>query len=170
MLNRKGFTLVEIGVVLLILALLAAVAFPTYAWYYQRARMQTMLTIAASTNKAVLMYAVETGNLNGLSVPPDGGEIVASEGTLGVALPKNGFAYDIQLFNSSTTPGNVLVVTTMDPPGPPMGCGNLVSINTNIGAINATAQVTDPNNSFRLNKPQAVLDDIAAEYGYVPFQ
>ena len=170
MTKKKGFTLIELAVVLCILATLAALIFPSFNWYRQRAQMQSMLSVGASLNKAFAIYYAENGNLDGLTVPPNGGEITANAGPLGVNLPDdNNFTYQINVMPSQTGSGAVLAVITMDPPGPPMGCDVAGTFNPNRG-LTRISQFTDPQNRFRLNSNATVIADLQNEFGYSPLQ
>lgn len=63
---QKGFTLIELMIVVAIIGILAAIALPAYQDYTVRAKISEGV-IAASTAKGVLSEAFETDGINGLT-------------------------------------------------------------------------------------------------------
>ena len=59
--NQKGFTLVELIVVIAILGVLAAVAVPNYMNYLYRSRVNADITTAAEVVKAARVMYISTG-------------------------------------------------------------------------------------------------------------
>src|SRR5690554_1320901 len=63
---QKGFTLIELMIVVAIIGILAAIALPAYQDYTNRAKMSEVLTFASSGRTAVAEYYQSEGVL-----PPD---------------------------------------------------------------------------------------------------
>lgn len=62
MANSAGFTLVELMIVVIIVALLAAIGLPTYQQYTQKAAMTDLLQSMLSYKSAVELCALELGD------------------------------------------------------------------------------------------------------------
>jgi len=65
--NQKGFTLIELMIVIAIIAILAAIALPAYSDYTKKAKVSEVILAASSVRTAVSEYAAGNGVL-----PPDG--------------------------------------------------------------------------------------------------
>jgi len=60
---QKGFTLIELMIVVAIIGILAAIALPAYQDYTNRAKMTEVLTFASAGRTAVAEYFQSTGTL-----------------------------------------------------------------------------------------------------------
>ena len=80
MLNRKGFTMVELLVVLVIIAILATVATPLYLANVQRAKVSEAVATMSLIRQALREYKVKSGTY--LDVP-----FLAAEGQIQLPLP-----------------------------------------------------------------------------------
>lgn len=60
---QKGFTLIELMIVVAIIGILAAIALPAYQDYTNRAKMSEVLTFASAGRTAVAEYFQATGSL-----------------------------------------------------------------------------------------------------------
>ena len=74
---QKGFTLIELMIVVAIIGILAAIAIPAYSDYTIRAQVSEGLTLAGGAKAAVSEFVMDTGRfpstnaLAGLSAPAD---------------------------------------------------------------------------------------------------
>jgi prepilin-type N-terminal cleavage/methylation domain-containing protein len=64
---KKGFTLMELTIVLAILAIIAAIVVPTLLAATDRARLRADLSSAAAISNAMTLYTLERGG----TLPPD---------------------------------------------------------------------------------------------------
>ena len=69
---QKGFTLIELMIVVAIVGILAAVAIPQYSDYTSRARASNTLSDIASYKMAVGLCAQELGTITGCSAGTNG--------------------------------------------------------------------------------------------------
>ncbi len=115
--NKKGFTLVELLVVVLIIGILAAMALPAYFKSVERSRMAEADTLLASISQAQQRRWMKTGSysklFSGLDVSPTSGavatfctkgtDIAAAQNASGtIAGCGNGFAVVLEQTNSGT--------------------------------------------------------------------
>ncbi|MGS0534579.1 pilin [Pseudoalteromonas sp. SaAl2] len=61
--SQKGFTLIELMIVVAIIGILAAVALPAYQDYTTRAKMSEVVTFAGSAKTAVSECIITTGDI-----------------------------------------------------------------------------------------------------------
>lgn len=61
--NQKGFTLIELMIVVAIIAILAAIALPAYSDYTKKAKVSEVILAASAVRTAVSEYAAGNGTL-----------------------------------------------------------------------------------------------------------
>lgn len=108
--RSRGFTLIEVMVVVVILAALLGIAMPNYTAHAQKARRtdarNALLEIAAAQERHFFEQRQYTGSIADLWSHKDGADYVSSEGfyTLSVALKKgSGGADDGGTFLATAT-------------------------------------------------------------------
>jgi len=122
--TQKGFTLIELMIVIAIIGILAAVALPAYSDYTNRAKMSEVI-LAASTCRTEVTESVQTGSALpttlGCAAAPTGGVskyvtsvAVSSSGVVSVVVPAILVAGTVTLtpFGSGTSPAAITYDST----------------------------------------------------------
>ncbi len=93
---QKGFTLIELMIVVAIIGILAAVALPAYQDYTVRAKVSEMI-LAASSGKVAVSEAAQAGT-------------AMNDGSLTVATQASKYVQEIYYIGQSTTQGTITTV------------------------------------------------------------
>ena len=100
--NQKGFTLIELMIVVAIIGILAAVALPAFQDYTTKAKLAEVSTMSAPARTAIGLACSE-GNLNGATH--------TSLGLPALAVISSTYVFSVSVTNPTAT-GATLTVTT----------------------------------------------------------
>lgn len=100
--NSKGFTLIEIMVVIVIIGVLAALAIPAYTDYLVRSRVSELLNVGSTAQTAIAEYRL-TNNAMPSSIAQVGITSISSQYVSSVDVGANGV---ITITGNQTTLGS----------------------------------------------------------------
>jgi type IV pilus assembly protein PilA len=132
--NKKGFTLIELMIVVAIIGVLAAVAIPAYNGYIKKSRMTELANSMGAVGNAALEYFQSHADTWPVSM--SGSAII--ETSLGITVPNSYVAPADVAWNSATqmvTVRNIANIGTG-----PNGCGLNLQIAPHVKGVWTAAQ------------------------------
>jgi type IV pilus assembly protein PilA len=120
--QAKGFTLIELMIVVAIIGILAAVAIPAYQDYTVRAKVSEGLSLASSAKAAVTDTALSLGRFPGSAIPTNASYGLAAPTSISgnnvqkIEIDTNG-AIIITYDNDTNISGNTIVLIPNVNPG-----------------------------------------------------
>ena len=106
--NKKGFTLIELMIVVAIIGILAAVAIPAYSNYTKRAKASEITNAMGAVGSAMIEYYSDKGEW-----PEPINTIAGIRDTLGVTVPHGYLVGDVN-GNGMITDENGVITATVD--------------------------------------------------------
>jgi type IV pilus assembly protein PilA len=113
--NKKGFTLVELMIVVAIIGVLAAVAIPAYMDYTIRTRVTEGLEMASSAKLAVSETALSNSALPATQADTGYSSPLASNNVVSVVVANDGTGDVTVTFTAAAGGGTIILVPTLNP-------------------------------------------------------
>jgi type IV pilus assembly protein PilA len=117
--KQKGFTLIELMIVVAIIGVLAAVAIPAYSDYTAKAQASEAFSLAGSAKQAVTLYYMETGGYPTLG-DPDANSLVGLDTAANikgnyvasVSVANTTGAITVTMASTAATTGTIVLTPT----------------------------------------------------------
>lgn len=111
--KQKGFTLIELMIVVAIIGILAAIAIPAYQDYTIRARVTEGLQMASSAQLAVSETTITNNALPATQVATGYTSPAATANVASIAISNDGLAVITITYNANAGGGTVLLTPTL---------------------------------------------------------